>query len=126
MRMALADAEIVIEGYIDPRDKRFETAEAEADGTQGKPPLPSGVGGLHGQVLSRADVPRHRHHDAEARESKPIIFALGAHTLDEHNIDTSIREACMYELCNRLQPGIVPGRQRPLFDDRLGRRASSR
>ncbi len=27
--------------------------------------------------------------------------------LDEHNIDTTVREAAMYELCNRLQPGIV-------------------
>ena len=39
--------------------------------------------------------------------SKPIIFALGVHTLDEHNIDTTIREATIFELCNRLQPGIV-------------------
>ena len=34
--MAIADSEIVIEGYIDPRDTRFETAEAEADQTQGR------------------------------------------------------------------------------------------
>ena len=40
-------------------------------------------------------------------QSKPIIFALGVHTLDDHNIDTSVREAAIYELCNRLQPGIV-------------------
>ena len=39
--------------------------------------------------------------------SKPIIFALAVHTLDEHNIDTTIREATIFELCNRLQPGIV-------------------
>ena len=40
-------------------------------------------------------------------ESKPLIYCLGAHTLDEHNIDTSIREAAMFELCNRMQPGII-------------------
>src|SRR2546429_6728036 len=40
-------------------------------------------------------------------ESKPIIFALGVHTLDDHNIDHNVREAAIYELCERLQPGIV-------------------
>src|SRR5258707_3890530 len=40
-------------------------------------------------------------------KTKPIIFALGVHTLDDHNIDTTVREAAIYELCNRLQPGIV-------------------
>ena len=27
--------------------------------------------------------------------------------MDEHNIDTTIREAAIYELCHRMQPGIV-------------------
>ncbi len=40
-------------------------------------------------------------------KSNPIIFALGVHTLDDHNIDTSVREAALYELCERLQPGIM-------------------
>src|SRR5437763_17148047 len=40
-------------------------------------------------------------------KSKPIIFALGVHSLDDHNIDTTVREAAIYELCERLQPGIV-------------------
>ena len=29
------------------------------------------------------------------------------HTLDDHNIDTTVREAAIFELCERLQPGIV-------------------
>ena len=70
-------------------------------------PLPSRMGGLHGQGLQGADLPRHRHHHAQAAETKPIIFALGVHTLDDHNIDTTVREAAIYELCERLQPGIV-------------------
>jgi 4-hydroxy-3-polyprenylbenzoate decarboxylase len=37
-------------------------------------------------------------------KSKPIIFALGVHTLDDHNIDTTVREAALYELCERLHP----------------------
>jgi UbiD family decarboxylase len=40
------------------------------------------------------------------RESKPIIFPLGVHTMDDSNIDTTLRESAIYELCNRLQPGI--------------------
>jgi 4-hydroxy-3-polyprenylbenzoate decarboxylase len=39
--------------------------------------------------------------------SKPIIFCLGVHMLDDHNIDTTVREAAIYELCNRIQPGII-------------------
>src|SRR5437763_361825 len=39
--------------------------------------------------------------------SKPIVFALGVHMLDDHNIDTTVREATIFELCNRLQPGII-------------------
>jgi 4-hydroxy-3-polyprenylbenzoate decarboxylase len=27
--------------------------------------------------------------------------------LDDHNIDTTVREAAIFELCERLQPGIV-------------------
>ena len=42
-----------------------------------------------------------------APESKPIVFCLGVHTLDDHNIDTTVREAAIYALCERMQPGIV-------------------
>src|SRR5262249_56085833 len=40
-------------------------------------------------------------------ETKPIIYCLGVHMLDDHNIDTTVREAAIFELCERLQPGIV-------------------
>ncbi len=103
--LALADSEVVIEGYIDPRDKRFETAEAEADGSQGKHHFHPEWAGYMGKSY-RAPTFHVTGITMRKPESKPIIFALGAHTLDEHNIDTCIREACMYELCNRLQPGI--------------------
>ena len=35
------------------------------------------------------------------------MYCLGVHMLDEHNIDTTVREAAIFELCERLQPGIV-------------------
>src|SRR5262249_60259545 len=41
------------------------------------------------------------------RETKPINITLGVHTLDDHNIDTTVREAAMFELCERMQPGII-------------------
>ena len=41
------------------------------------------------------------------RESKPVIFPLGVHTSDDANIDTTVREAAIFELCERLQPGII-------------------
>src|SRR6267143_130362 len=34
--LALADAEVVLEGYVNPRDRRFETKEAEDAGIQGR------------------------------------------------------------------------------------------
>jgi UbiD family decarboxylase len=104
--MALADCEVVVEGYIDPRDRRFETAEAEADQSQGRHHFHPEWAGYMGKAY-RAPTFHVTGITTRKPESKPIIFALGAHTLDEHNIDTSVREACMYELCNRLQPGIV-------------------
>ena len=104
--MAIADAEIVLEGYVDPRDTRFETAEAEADGTQGKHHFHPEWAGYMGKSY-KAPTFHVTAITMRKPESKPIIYCLGAHTLDEHNIDTSIREAAMFELCNRMQPGVI-------------------
>ncbi|HEV7981628.1 MAG TPA: UbiD family decarboxylase, partial [Xanthobacteraceae bacterium] len=104
--MAIADSEIVLEGYVDPRDTRFETAEAEADQVQGRHHFHPEWAGYMGKAYKAPTL----HVTAVTMRqprSRPIIYALGAHTLDEHNIDTTVREAAMFELCNRLQPGIV-------------------
>lgn len=103
---AIADSEVVLEGYIDPRDRRFETAEAEADQTQGRHHFHPEWAGYMGKAY-KAPTFHVTAVTMRRPETKPIIFALGAHTLDEHNIDTSIREAAMFELCNRLQPGVI-------------------
>jgi 4-hydroxy-3-polyprenylbenzoate decarboxylase len=103
---AIADSEVVLEGYVDPRDTRFETAEAEADKTQGRHHFHPEWAGYMGKSY-KAPTFHVTAVTMRRPESKPIIYALGAHTLDEHNIDTSVREAAMFELCNRLQPGIV-------------------
>jgi 4-hydroxy-3-polyprenylbenzoate decarboxylase len=103
---AIADSEIVLEGYIDPRDTRYETGDAESDQTQGKHHFHPEWAGYMGKSY-KAPTFHVTAVTMRKPESKPIIYALGAHTLDEHNIDTSIREAAMFELCNRMQPGII-------------------
>src|SRR5256714_87905 len=104
--MALADAEIVLEGYVNPPDRRFETKESEDSGVQGRHHFHPEWAGYMGKAYK---APTFHVTGVTMRDpkTKPIIFALGVHTLDDHNIDTSVREAAIYELCQRLQPGIV-------------------
>lgn len=103
---ALADSEYVLEGYLHPRDKRFETEESEKANVQGKYFFHPEWAGYMGKAY-RAPTFHVTAITMRKRESKPIIFALGVHTSDDANIDTTIREAAIYELCERLQPGIV-------------------
>jgi gallate decarboxylase subunit C len=104
--MALADSELVLEGYVDPRDRRFETKESEDAGVQGRFHFHPEWAGYMGKAYK---APTFHVTAVTMRDpkTKPIIFALGVHTLDDHNIDTTVREAALYELCQRLQPGIV-------------------
>src|SRR6266540_3649233 len=102
----LADAEVVLEGYVNPRDRRFETAESEKAGIQGRFHFHPEWAGYMGKAY-KAPTFHVTAVTTRKRESKPIIFTLGVHTLDDHNIDTTIREASMFELCERMQPGIM-------------------
>jgi 4-hydroxy-3-polyprenylbenzoate decarboxylase len=104
--MALADCELVLEGYVNPRDRRFETKESEDAGVQGRFHFHPEWAGYMGKAYK---APTFHVTGITMRDpaSKPIIFALGVHMLDDHNIDTTVREAALYELCERLQPGIV-------------------
>ncbi len=104
--MALADSEVVLEGYIDTTDRRYETAQAEEAGVQGRYHFHPEWAGYMGKSY-KAPTFHVTAVTMRRRESKPIIFALGVHTLDDHNIDTTVRESAIYELCHRIQPGIV-------------------
>ncbi len=104
--MALADAELVLEGYVNPRDRRFETKESEDAGIQGRFHFHPEWAGYMGKAY-KAPTFHVTAVTMRKPETKPIIFALGVHTLDDHNIDTTVREAAIFELCERLQPGIV-------------------
>ena len=103
---ALADCELVLEGLSYPRDKRWETAEAEEAGQQGKYPFHPEWSGYMGKAYKAPTfhvtaITRRR------RASKPTSYVLGVHMLDCHNIDSTVREAAIFELCERLQPGII-------------------
>lgn len=102
----LADAEYVLEGYLHPRDKRYETKESEDAGLQGKFFFHPEWAGYMGKAY-RAPTFHVTAITMRKRASKPIIFPLGVHTADDANIDTSLRESAIYALCERLQPGIV-------------------
>jgi 4-hydroxy-3-polyprenylbenzoate decarboxylase len=103
---ALADSEVVLEGYVNPRDRRFETAESEKAGIQGRFHFHPEWAGYMGKAY-KAPTFHVTAVTTRKRDSKPIIFTLGVHTLDDHNIDTTVREAAMFELCERMQPGIM-------------------
>src|SRR6516225_3823080 len=96
----------VLQGYVNPRDRRFETKESEDAGVQGRFHFHPEWAGYMGKAYK---APTFHVTAVTMRnpKTKPIIFALGVHTLDDHNIDTTVREAALYELCERLQPGIV-------------------
>jgi 4-hydroxy-3-polyprenylbenzoate decarboxylase len=102
----LADAEYVLEGYLHPRDKRYETAEAEEHDIQGRFHFHPEWAGYMGKSY-KAPTFHVTAITMRKREGKPVIFPLGVHTADDSNIDTSVRESAIYALCERLQPGII-------------------
>jgi len=102
----LADAELVLEGYVHPRDRRYETKQSEDADVQGRFHFHPEWAGYMGKAYK---APTFHVTAVTMRKppTKPIIYCLGVHMLDDHNIDTTVREAAIYELCDRLQPGIV-------------------
>jgi len=104
----LADAEYVLEGELHPRDKRYETAESEKAGVQGRFHFHPEWAGYMGKAYRAPTFHVKAITMRKAQgENRPVIFPLGVHTLDNHNIDTTVREAAIFELCERLQPGII-------------------
>ncbi len=103
---AVADSELVLEGELHPRDKRYETREAEEHDTQGKYFFHPEWAGYMGKAY-KAPTFHVTGITMRRRAGKPIIFPLGVHMEDCQNIDTTVRESAIFELCERLQPGIV-------------------
>lgn len=103
---AIAESEYVLEGYLHPRDKRYETAEAERADTQGKYFFHPEWAGYMGKAY-KAPTFHVTGITMRKRETKPLLYLLGVHMADCNNIDTTLRESAIFELCERLQPGIV-------------------
>lgn len=100
----LANAEYTIEGYLKPKDRRWETAEAEESGEQGRHPFHPEWAGYMGKSYKATTF----HVTAVThREDRPITMPLIVHSADDANIDTTVREAAFYELADRIQPDIV-------------------
>jgi 4-hydroxy-3-polyprenylbenzoate decarboxylase len=103
---SIAESEYVLEGLLYPRDKRYETKESEDADVQGRYFFHPEWAGYMGKAY-KAPTFHVTAITMRKRESRPIIFPLGVHTSDCLNIDTTVREAAIYGLCQRLQPGIV-------------------
>ena len=103
---AVADCEYVLEGLLYPRDKRYETIEAEEANIQGRFHFHPEWAGYMGKAYKNPTF-----HvtgiTMRKRATKPIIYPMGVHMYDCNNIDTTVREAAFFELCERIQPGLI-------------------
>lgn len=104
---ALADAELVLEGYLHPRDKRYETREAEEAGVQGKYFFHPEWAGYMGKAYKAPTLHVTAITMRNPEKEKIIFWPMGVHTADAQNNDQMVREAAIFELCERLQPGII-------------------
>src|SRR4051812_19092033 len=103
---ACADAEYSLEGYLHPRDKRYETAESEKADIQGRFHFHPEWAGYMGKAY-KAPTFHVTAITMRKRSKRPFIYPMGVHMYDCNNIDTTVREAAFFELCERIQPGLI-------------------
>ena len=103
---SVADAELSLEGYLHPRDKRYETAESEKADIQGRFHFHPEWAGYMGKAY-KAPTFHVTAITMRSRKERPFIYPMGVHMYDCNNIDTTVREAAFYELCERIQPGLI-------------------
>lgn len=100
---AIANAEYVIEGYLDTTQKVWESPLAEKEGKQGVYPFHPEWAGYMGKSYRtykfQATAITHR-------RDKPIYYGLIVHGMDDHYIDVSMREAAFLEIADRISPGF--------------------
>jgi 4-hydroxy-3-polyprenylbenzoate decarboxylase len=101
--LAIANAEYVIEGYLDTTQKVWESPLAEAEQKQGvypfHPEWPGYMGKAYRTYKFQATGITHR-------REKPIYNGMIVHGMDDHFIDTTMREACFLEIADRICPGL--------------------
>lgn len=100
---AIANSEWVIEGYIDTNQVVWENPEGKELGDLTAPFFPEypGYMGRARRVFKfQATAITHR-------KDRPIFYTPLAHSKEGQLLGTIFREACFYELGERLRPGIV-------------------
>jgi 4-hydroxy-3-polyprenylbenzoate decarboxylase len=100
---SIAEAEYVLEGYLDTTRRAWESPLAEKDQQQGVHPFHPEWSGYKGKAYRTFQfvVTAITH-----RKDRPIYDGLIVHGYDDHNIAVICREACFYELAERISPGF--------------------
>lgn len=101
---AVANAECVIEGYIDTTQRVWESPLAEKENKQGVFPFHPEWTGYMGKAYRtykfQATAITHR-------QDRFIYYPTIVHGYDDHNLGTDLTQACILELSHRLFPGFV-------------------
>ncbi|MBI4331175.1 MAG: UbiD family decarboxylase [Chloroflexi bacterium] len=101
---ALAESEWVLEGYIDTKQKAWESDEAEKLGKEGVAPVfPEWTGYLgraYRLLLFKCTAITHR-------KDRPIFFTPQANSFEGDMVGSAFREACFWEIADRIRPGLV-------------------
>ncbi len=100
---SIAEAEYVLEGYLDTTKRVWESPLAEKDQKQGVHPFHPEWSGYMGKAYRtfQFNVTAITH-----RKDRPIYDPLIVHGYDDHNIGVICREACFFELAERISPGF--------------------
>ena len=101
---SIAQAEYVIEGYLDTTQKVWESELAERDNKQGVYPFHPEWSGYMGKAYRTYKFVVTA---ITYRKDRPIYYPLCVHSYDDHNIDTMVRTASFFELAERVCPGLV-------------------
>ncbi|MBI2934846.1 MAG: UbiD family decarboxylase [Chloroflexi bacterium] len=101
---AVAEAEWVIEGYVDTRERVWETDEAEKMSKFGAAPFFPEWAGYMGWAVRTLKF----HATALThRKDSPIFYSPLARSFEGDNLVALLREACFWELAERLYPDFV-------------------
>jgi gallate decarboxylase subunit C len=101
--LAIANAEWVLEGYIDTGETVWETDEAEKSGIPNKEPFfPEWPG-----YLGRAMQVRKFHVTAITHRKNPIFVSHLAHSIEHDLMLAVVKQATYLEMAHRLHPGLV-------------------
>jgi 4-hydroxy-3-polyprenylbenzoate decarboxylase len=101
---SIAHSEWVIEGYVDTTERTWETDEAEEIGKPGIAPTMPEWAGYMGKAI------RPFKFQATAitrRKDRPIFYTPLADSFESDFLSSVFREACFFELAERLIPGLV-------------------